>query len=161
MTTSPPPGPRLGYVILYVPDFDASVAIYERAFGLVRPFVHESGQYGELDTGGTSLAFASHDLAASHFPDGYTRTAPSSPPLGFEVALVSDDVASLYRDAVDAGAVPLREPSVQPWGQVVGYVRDLDGAVVELCSPMPAGWTGVARRPFRHGTSRAQPDRSA
>ena len=35
---------RLGYVILYVPDVAAAVEFYERAFGLSRRFVHESGQ---------------------------------------------------------------------------------------------------------------------
>ena len=56
----------LGYVILYVPDVDAAMRFYETAFGLGRKLLHESGSYGELATGGTTLAFASEDLASSH-----------------------------------------------------------------------------------------------
>jgi lactoylglutathione lyase len=27
-------------------------------------------------------------------------------------------------------------PTKKPWGQTVAYVRDLDGHLVELCTPM-------------------------
>ena len=39
---------KFGYTIVYVPDVLASVEFFERAFGLKRRFVHESG-YGEMD----------------------------------------------------------------------------------------------------------------
>jgi len=29
------------------------------------------------------------------------------------------------------------EPETKPWGQTVAYVRDRNGFLVELCSPMP------------------------
>lgn len=28
------------------------------------------------------------------------------------------------------------EPFEKPWGQTVGYVRDINGVLIELCSPM-------------------------
>ncbi len=28
------------------------------------------------------------------------------------------------------------EPNTKPWGQVVAYVRDLDGFLIEICTPM-------------------------
>lgn len=45
------------YTILYVEDVAASLAFYERAFAMERGFLHESGDYGELVTGATKLAF--------------------------------------------------------------------------------------------------------
>ena len=48
---------QLGYVILYVPDVTAAVSFYEAAFGLSPRFIHESGQYAEMETGATALAF--------------------------------------------------------------------------------------------------------
>jgi len=48
---------KFGYTIVYVPDVLASVEFFERAFGLKRRFVHESG-YGEMETGATALASA-------------------------------------------------------------------------------------------------------
>jgi uncharacterized glyoxalase superfamily protein PhnB len=53
-----------------------------------------------------------------------------------EIALVAEDVRAAFATAVAAGAVPLMPPKEKPWGQTVGYVRDLNGALVELCSPM-------------------------
>jgi len=40
---------KFGYTIVYVPDVLASVEFFEKAFGLKRRLVHESG-YGEMDT---------------------------------------------------------------------------------------------------------------
>ncbi len=49
---------KFSYTILYVKDVAQSAAFYEKAFGLKQRFMHESGQYAEMETGGTSLAFA-------------------------------------------------------------------------------------------------------
>ena len=59
---------RFGYTILYVSDVAASLDFYERALGQRRRFVHESGQYAELDTGPTALALAARELAAANVP---------------------------------------------------------------------------------------------
>lgn len=127
---------RFGYTIIYVPDVERAVAFYEQAFGLERRFVHESGSYGELETGGTALAFASHEQAGSNLPGGFTAIEPSAPPVGIEVGLVTDDVGAAYERAVAAGATPLTPPYLKPWGQTVSYVRDLNGVLVEICSPV-------------------------
>ena len=123
--------PRLGYVILHVPDVSAAVAFYEAAFGLSCRFVHPSG-YAEMETGVTALAFASHALVEANGLPPASHGQPS----GAEVALVTRDVAGAFQCAVQAGAVAAVAPAERPWGQVVGYVRDLNGFLVELCSPM-------------------------
>lgn len=124
------PALRLGYVILHVPDVLAAVAFYEAAFGLLCRFVHPSG-YAEMETGATALAFASHMLAEANGLPAHS----GSPPSGAEIALVTDDVDAAFRRAVDAGAEAAVPPEAKPWGQVVGYVRDLNGFLVELCTP--------------------------
>ena len=129
----------LGYVILYVEDVEASLAFYERAFGLARRFFHdeEGKAYGELETGGTRLSFASLGLGASHFSHQPRIAAPGEPPLGFEIALTTTDVQALYDRALAAGATAEAAPETKPWGQTVAYVRDNRGFLVELCTPMP------------------------
>lgn len=128
---------KFGYTIVYVADVAASLAFFGRAFGLTTRFQHESG-YGELETGATTLAFATHQLGASNLPDGYVAADASDKPLGMEVALVTDAVAEAHARAVAAGAVSIKEPLVKPWGQTVSYVRCPDGTLVELCSPVSA-----------------------
>ena len=127
---------KLGYVIVYVPDVAASLAFFEAAFGLQRRFLHEGGDYGELQSGETTLAFASHGLGEANLPAGFVRADSSALPLGFELALVTEDVAAAHQRALAAGAHELAAPQAKPWGQVVSYLRCPDGAVVELCSPM-------------------------
>lgn len=127
---------KLGYTILYVSDVEASLGFFERAFGLARRFLHESGTYGELDTGATTLAFASHELGESHFPGGLVRADRSPRPLGMEIALVTADVEAAHARAVSCGATELAAPAAKPWGQVVSYVRAPDGCLIELCTPV-------------------------
>lgn len=125
---------RLGYLILYVPAVEPSLAFYEAAFGLRRRFLHESGTYGELETGATALAFADETSTPSAGQFALNRRAALA--AGAEVGLVVDDVAAAYDRAVAAGAAPVLPPTSKPWGQVVAYVRDLDGFLVELCTSM-------------------------
>lgn len=125
---------KFGYTILYVKDVEKAVAFYESAFGLKRKFVHESG-YGEMDTGETKLAFASVELATSNGVP-FIPANPEGPSPAVEVALVTQDVAGAFAVAVKAGAVPVAEPKQKPWGQTVGYVRDLNGFLIEICSPV-------------------------
>jgi lactoylglutathione lyase len=129
----------LGYTILYVKDVPASLGFYEKAFGLSRRFLHDEGgkAYGELETGAARLAFASLPLVRDHLKDGVTIAAPDKPPLGFEIALVTPDVNGLYERAVKAGAASVTPPETKPWGQTVAYVRDNEGFLVELCTPLP------------------------
>jgi lactoylglutathione lyase len=124
-----------GYTILYVRDVPASLAFYERAFGQRRRFLHESGQYAELETGATALAFAALELAASNLPKELTPAVAAKSAPSFEVCFVTEDVGGAYERAVGAGAEPVSAPLSKPWGQDVAYVRDPDGTLVEIASP--------------------------
>lgn len=132
---------RFGYTILYVADVPASVDFYERALGQRRRFVHESGQYAELDTGDTALALAAHELAAANLPGvfGPDRRTNSGGRPTFEVCFVTRNVQAAFERAVGEGAVSVSPPHTQPWGQDVAYVRDPDGNLVEIASPAGSG----------------------
>jgi lactoylglutathione lyase len=127
---------RFGYTILYVRDVSVSLDFYERAFGQRRRFLHEGGQYAELETGGTALAFAALELAASNLPGEFRPTAVGDSAPAFEVCFVSDDVGGAFQRAVREGAEPVTAPQTKPWGQDVAYVRDPDGTLVEIASPV-------------------------
>ena len=124
---------KFGYTILYVDDVPTSVRFYEAAFGFAVKFLHEGGDFGELDTGTTALAFSSRKLmAALHKnPQAADAAAPC-----FEIAFTTDDVRSALDRALAAGAALVQEPQQMPWGQTVAYVSDPDGFLVELCTPV-------------------------
>ncbi len=127
---------RFGYIIVYVEKVAETLKFYKEAFGFETRFLHESGQYGELDTGETTIAFASHSMGEMVPGSPYQKVDPMAAPLGVEFAFVTEDVAAAYAKAISAGAVSISLPVGKPWGQVVAYVRSQEGSLVEICSPM-------------------------
>ena len=127
----------LGWVIVYVPEVERAVEFYERAFGLTRAFVNPTGTFGQLDTGSTALAFAAETLADAHLPNG-VRPGSGEPPANVELALIFDDVQAAFAHAVAEGCTVLAEPAMQPQNQVVGWVRDPFGTLLEIASPVGA-----------------------
>ena len=124
------------YTIVYVPSVPDALTFYKDAFGFETRFLHDSNQYGELETGATVLAFASHAMGEMNLDGQYQKADPNAAPLGIELAFVTDDVASAYAKAIAAGAIPIKPPIEKPWGQIVAYVRAKDGSLIELCSPI-------------------------
>ena len=61
------------------------------------------------------------------------KPAPETPV--FEIAFETEDVYAAYTRAVAAGAQPVQEVRSEPWGQTTCYVTDIDGYLVEICSP--------------------------
>ncbi len=127
---------KLGYTILYVDDVGATLAAWRDAFGLEVAYEHEDGIYGELETGDTTLSFAETEFGRSHFEDADTRALFDGSPRRFEIGLVTPDVPAAYAHAVAAGMRPTVAPTVKPWGQTVAWVRDANGVLIELASPM-------------------------
>lgn len=138
---------KLAYTILYVPDVARALAFYETAFGLETRFLHESGHYAEMETGATALAFASYDMARANLPNGFRESDPTAAPGNVEIVFTTSDVQAAFEVAVEAGAASLVQPQTKPWGQTVGYLRDPEGNLIELASPMaPAAAQPAPRR---------------
>ncbi|HUO22384.1 MAG TPA: VOC family protein [Caulobacteraceae bacterium] len=127
---------KLGYAILYVQSVADTVAFYEEAFGLERGMVTPTYEYGELKTGATTLAFASASFVRGLHNAPFGDATPSAAAPAMEIGLVTEDVEGAFTRATQAGAATVKPPERKPWGQLVGYVRDSNGFIVELCSPM-------------------------
>lgn len=126
------------YTILYVHDVQRAMTFYQKTFALQEKFCSPERDYGELLTGGVTLAFARFELAASNLSRGFTRADSSAAPFGIEIGFESDDVDGTVRKALAAGATLYEKAQPKPWGQTVAYVRDLDGFLVEIGSPLAA-----------------------
>ena len=122
---------KFGYTIFYVDSVEASIAFYEKAFGFKREMV-AGEEFGQLATGETKLAFAAKKML--HGPGLFA--SPEGKVLGVEIALVTDKVQAAFDKAVAAGAMAVSKPEQKPWGQTVAYVRDNNGFLVELCTPV-------------------------
>lgn len=123
---------KLNYVIIYVEDVVKAVAFYKKAFGLPTRFIHDTKMYAEVESGETVLAFAKNEML--------TMNTGIEPLKGikncFEIAFSTDDVASAFKKAVSNGAKEIKKPEEKPWGQLVAYVQDIYGTIVEICTPM-------------------------
>lgn len=126
---------KLKYTIMYVEDVAGTLEFYRDAFGFVINFLHESGGYGELQTGETTLSFSSLELM-NQLGKGAVKPTPSAPT--FEIAFETDHVELHLKQALEAGAKLVQSVEEMPWGQTTAYVHDLNGYLVEICSPVQA-----------------------
>lgn len=127
---------KFGYTILYVEDVEKSIAFYENVFGFSKKFITPENDYGELNTGETTISFASKNLAAQNLKEGFIESSLEDKPFAIEMGFITDDVGELVQKATSLGAVLVTEPKKKPWGQIVAYVRDLDGFLIEICTPV-------------------------
>lgn len=127
---------RFAYAIVYVENVAATLAFYEAAFGFQRKFITPELDYGELHTGETTIAFAALPLGEENFKQGFEPSSRWNKPLGVEFAFTTDQPGAAFQRALDAGATPLEPLTEKIWGQTVGYVRDINGFLIEICTPL-------------------------
>lgn len=127
---------QFGYTILYVTDVAKSVDFYEKSFGFTRKFISPDNDYAELSTGSTTLSFASLELAKSNLKNGFLQSRIEQKPFAIEIGFVTDQVEKVLEKAVAEGANLVEPPKTKPWGQTVAYLRDIDGFLIEICTPM-------------------------
>jgi len=124
---------KFKYTILYVKSVSETLTFYENAFGFKPKFIHEAGDYGELDTGATTLSFSSLKLMSDLNKNPGTAN-PSAPV--FEIAFETDEVEKWLKNAIKCGATLVQDKKVEPWGQTTSYVSDPNGFLIEICSPV-------------------------
>jgi len=127
---------KLSYTILYVANIFETVDFYEKAFGLQRRFIHESGDYAEMETGATTLGFAAHNLATDILKRPYTKAGGANGLIGAQITLEPDDVKTAFDHALANGAKALVAPEVKPWNFEVAMVEDCNGHIVEFAKTL-------------------------
>lgn len=126
---------KFGNTTIYVSDVPATVAFYEAAFGLSCRFVHESKRYAEMETGDTVLGFAGNE-AAKMWDLAIQPNEKAGLPAGWEICFVTDDIDLAYAKAIESGCSPISPPTEKPWGQTMSYVKDLNGCIVKIVTPI-------------------------
>jgi uncharacterized glyoxalase superfamily protein PhnB len=124
---------KFKYTILYVENVVETFSFYEKAFGLKKKMLHESEEYGELDTGNTTLSFSSLNLMKEL---GKNPTKPDLKAPTFEIAFETDNVKTALSKALKAGASLVQDSTDMPWGQTIAYVTENNGFLVEICTPV-------------------------
>ncbi len=127
---------KYAYTILYVNDVAQTISFYNNAFGFEQKMITPEKDYAEIISGSTTLAFASLELGASNFKKGFIKSEPTKKPFGIELAFTTSDVDGIMKKAMENGAILFEEAVVKPWGQKVGYLKDINGFLLEICTPM-------------------------
>lgn len=120
---------RLGHVILYVGDLEASVAFYRDVVGLPHRFT-DAG-YAEFGTGATRLALYERRRAE------WLTGQPVAPGPAGEIVFVVEDVDAVADVLCDRGVPLLCGPADRSWGHRTVHVADPDGFVVEFAQEIP------------------------
>ncbi len=126
---------QLKYTILYVADVPSTLNFFCDAFDFKIKMLHESGDYGELATGSTTLSFSS--LKLMEMLGKSVQAAQKEKPC-FEIAFETDDVQGALDKALAAGAELVQPVKQEAWGQTTSYVYDLNGFLIEICSVVHA-----------------------
>ena len=125
---------KFGYAITYVQNVRQTIDFYVKAFGFKEKFVTPENDYGELLSGETTLAFGSVGLGESNFEKGIVQISEVKGNVGIEIVFVSSDIEKDFDLAVKAGAELIEPIQQKPWGQKVGYLKDINGLLVEICT---------------------------
>jgi uncharacterized glyoxalase superfamily protein PhnB len=116
--------------INYVSSALKALEFYKNAFGFEIEYIHDSQEYGELNTGDTILAFASDDQKKKSL-----KNVQDKDYLKTELQFITNDVSAAFKKAVLAGGVPLKHPIQKPTGQTVALIKAIDGTFIELITP--------------------------
>ncbi|MFK7833256.1 MAG: VOC family protein [Winogradskyella sp.] len=127
---------KYAYTILYVDDVEKTISFYENAFGFQKKFITPEHDYGELISGETTIAFASNVLGQSNFEKGFQTLDATKKPNGVEMAFTTETIEVDFKKAIDAGAIEYEPIVEKSWVQKVGYLRDLNGFLIEICTPI-------------------------
>ena len=110
---------------------------FTTAFGLEQRFVTPENDYGEVETGATTLAFVSIELARANLDDAGGFVLPDAmQPSATSITLLTSDVATTVAAANAAGARTYVAPAHKPWGQTVAYVLGPSNLLIEIATPV-------------------------
>jgi lactoylglutathione lyase len=129
--------------VVYVEDVAASLAFYEGVLGVEREHLDHDGSYGELTSG---IGFAANWHVERHLQGPIRRNERDDIPLGFELDFAVDDVDTVFRRAVEAGA------------DRSGSLRTNRGAG-QRCSAIPTACSSTSAVPKRGGSAPKLPTR--
>lgn len=137
MSTSTPsqsPAPTLVSVRLITEDVPRLVAFYEHVTGAAAQWA--TPFFAEVRTPGGTIAIGSTRTVAMFGPDVVHAADNRSALVELLVADVDAEHARLAPVLADLGAAAVNEPMTMPWGNRSLLLRDPDGTLVNLFTPV-------------------------
>jgi predicted enzyme related to lactoylglutathione lyase len=114
---------RLGRITISVAELSSALELYEGVLGLTREYTND--ELAMLTTDDPAVEVLLH------------RREPSRGDFAVAPTFAVDDVDGTTAAAVVVGAEVVDEPSDQPWGERQAVLRDPDGHILCVVSPIP------------------------
>ena len=128
--------PKLDVFGIVVSDMARSVAFYRR-LGLEFPEGAENEPHVEAQlAGGIRFALDTEEVMRMFDPE-WTRPTNGHAHGGAFHCESSEEVDRIYRELLNAGASPHKEPWDAFWGQRYAQLKDPDGTVIDLYAQLP------------------------
>jgi uncharacterized glyoxalase superfamily protein PhnB len=128
--------PKLDVFGIVVSDMARSVAFYRR-LGLEFPEGAENEPHVEAQlAGGIRFALDTEEVMRMFDPE-WTRPTNGHAHGGAFHCESSEEVDRIYRELLEAGGSPHKEPWDAFWGQRYAQLKDPDGTVIDLYAQLP------------------------
>lgn len=116
------------YVILIVENIETTLKFYTEILGI--ELAHHAGDYVQMDTGSTKLAFYTRSAMSETI--GKELVKPYENMKAFEIGFKVENVDETYEQLLIKGVIGIVAPTTKEWGQRTAYVADPDGNLIEL-----------------------------
>jgi len=80
------------YTVLYAESVIETIEFYEKVFGFSRKFISPANNYAELNSGETTISFASFSLGDANFKKGFEKISNTRKPMGVEWAFTAKNI---------------------------------------------------------------------
>ena len=124
----------VGYVVLFVDDFDGTTDFYAKKVGL--PIRLRADGYAEFAVEGAKFALLSRARVADLLGESQTGKAVPGPDRSAVTVLV-EDVDRVYKELAARGVAFIGSPKDRPWGQRTVYFRDPENHLIEIATNLP------------------------
>ncbi len=117
---------------LITTQFDEMVKFYKDVMKMEVAFMME-GNYAEFKTGGTRFAISTNKVMEG--ATGHKSYREKKVGQSVELAFLVDspeEVDAKYKEIVEKGATPVKDPHDLPWNQRAAFFADPDGNIHEI-----------------------------
>ena len=128
--------PKLEAFGIVVSDMARSIAFYRR-LGLEFPEGSENQPHVEAELGGGVRYMLDTEETMRSFDPEWQRPSGGHAHGGAFKCESPEEVDRVYRELLDAGGSPHKEPWDAFWGQRYAQLKDPDGTVIDLYAQLP------------------------